>query len=149
MNQLIEIDFETIFPIWRDKLWPGIEIKRTSIMDYTGSANRHIENNKVKFFAFYKRGKIIGVNSLIQTSLLFSRSRGIWVDEDMRNQGVGRSLMEFTINYAKSLNCSWIWSLPRKPSLNFYIKCGFKQTSLFLDKYEFGPNCFVLKKLKY
>jgi len=147
--EIKKVDFNTILPIWRDKLWPDrkTKIAPISLIDLTGLFNKSIAEESVQFFACYDKDKVIGVNSLIQTSKLFCRSRGIWVDKKYRNKGIGKSIMKKTINNTKLLNCIYLWSMPRQSSLDFYIKCGFKQISEFFDDYEFGPNCFVIQKI--
>jgi len=144
------VNFETIYPIWKDKLWKGrvTKIESSNPIDYLGKYNPKIMENKPICFACYNDNKIIGVNSLLPTSNTFCRSRGLYINTEYRLKNVGKKLIETTLNYANILEFKYIWSMPRKSSLPFYLKCGFKQVSEFDEQYEFGPNCFVIKQLK-
>ena len=147
--EILIVDFRTIYPIWRDKLWEGREtkIEESNPIDYLGKYNPEIMNNKPVCFGCYDNNELIGVNTLLPTSKTHCRSRGIYVNREQRIKGVGSKLMNKTIEHAKILGYKFIWSLPRKSALEFYLKFGFKQTTGFNKQYEFGPNCFVLKKL--
>jgi len=144
------VNFETIYPIWKDKLWKGrvTKIESSNPIDYLGKYNPKIMENKPICFACYNDNKIIGVNSLLPTSNTFCRSRGLYINTEYRLKSVGKKLIKATIKYANILGFKYIWSMPRKSALPFYLKCGFKQVSEFDEQYEFGPNCFVIKQLK-
>jgi len=145
-----DTSFETIYPIWRDKLWKGrvTKIEQSSPIDYLGRYNAKIMENKPLCFACYDdTNEIVGVNSLLPTSDTFCRSRGLYINSEQRLKGIGRRLMKITLDYAEFLGFEYIWSMPRKSALPFYLKLGFKQTSNFDKQYEFGPNCFIIKKI--
>ncbi len=143
------VDFETILPIWRDNLWKGriSKIEESNGIDYLGKYNPDILKNKATCFAYFEGSDIIGVNSLLPTSDTYCRSRGFYINPEQRLKGLGKKLMEKTLQHAVDLKFKYIWSLPRKSALPFYLKFGFKQTSNFNNQYEFGPNCFIIKKI--
>jgi len=143
------VDFETIYPIWKNKLWKGriSKIEQSNPIDYLGKYNPNLMNNKAICFAYYEGDEIIGVNTLLPTSDTFCRSRGFYINPEQRLKGIGLQLMKFTLEKALLLDFKYMWSLPRKSALPFYLKFGFKQTSDFDDQYEFGPNCFIIKKI--
>ena len=143
------VDFKTIYPIWKHKLWKGriSKIEESNPIDYLGKYNPELLKNKAICFACYIDSNIVGVNTLLPTSNNFCRSRGFYINPEQRLKGIGKKLMETTLQYAYNLNFKCIWSLPRKSSLPFYLKFGFKQTSEFDDQYEFGPNCFIIKNI--
>jgi len=143
------VDFKTILPIWRDKLWKGrtSEIEESNAIDYLGNYNPSILDNKAICFAYFKDNIIVGVNTLLPTSDTYCRSRGFYINPEQRLKGIGLRLMEATLFYALKNNFKYIWSLPRKSALPFYLKFGFIQTSDFDNQYEFGPNCFIIKKI--
>ncbi len=143
------VDFKIIYPIWKNKLWQGriSKIEESNPIDYLGNYNPEILKNKAICLAGYIDKEIIGVNTLLPTSETHCRSRGLYINEEQKLKGYGRKLMYETLNHAKKLKFKYIWSLPRKSSLQFYLKFGFKQTSNFIEEYEFGPNCFILKKI--
>lgn len=142
-------NFNVVYPIWRDKLWKGRRSKITpsSPIDYLGEFNYDIMKTYPIFLACYHNNKVVGVNSLLGTSNTYCRSRGIYIEEEQRLKGIGKAIMDTTIEIADSLCYEIIWSMPRKEALPFYLKCGFQQTTDFDDQYEFGPNCFVVKKI--
>ena len=76
------------------------------------------------------------------------RARGIWVDPEFRRYGVAQILFDMTEKQAKKENCDAVWSMPRKSALPAYEKFGFvKQGDFFDEGVEFGPNCWVLKRI--
>jgi GNAT superfamily N-acetyltransferase len=148
------VDFETILPIWEEKLWPNreSEIKSMSSMMYQGGYDMSIyEKYEPTFFAVYNVvNEIVGVNSGHRTSNDLYRSRGIWVDPRYRLKGVSGILFCELHGQAMREGCTAIWSIPRQIALPAYEKYGFKQTSDFFDEgMEFGPNCYVYKELNY
>jgi GNAT superfamily N-acetyltransferase len=146
-----EISFDEILPFWRDKLWPDriSMIEPASSMLYLGGYDVAIKNMyKPRFFAVRDKDCIVGVNSGHQTTSLFYRSRGIYVEPTCTSQGAGRLLIAAVEQAAKEVGCKYLWSIPRLSALPFYEKCGFKRTSELFDQgMEFGPNCYCLKEL--
>lgn len=146
---ILQITFEQILPFWK-KLWPNraSPIRPTNPIDYMGVWNPQLEKVTPTFFALMELGVVFGVNSLHpSTTDWLCRSRGIWIQENARFQNAGRELMTFTENEAARQGFKYIWSMPRKEAFGFYQKMGYKQTTDFSDDYEFGPNCFVLKRI--
>ena len=143
------VPFNIIYPVWRDKLWVWrkSKIEQSSAIDFLGKYTERILEETPVCFACYDDGEIVGVNSLLPTSNTYCRSRGIYVNSEQRLKGVGRALMEATLEYAEWLRFECIWSLPRQTSLPFYLKFGFRQITEFNDTYEFGPNCFIIKEV--
>lgn len=153
-NQTNIIDFETILPIWQNKLWPNRKspIRPMSSMTYKGGYDTDIYiKYQPTFFAVYNIvGEIIGVNSGHKTSDNLYRSRGIWVDPRYRRKGVSGVLFCELHGQAMKEGCKAIWSIPRKQALSAYEKYGFRCTSSFFNEgMEFGPNCYVYKELNY
>lgn len=148
------VDFETILPIWKEKLWPNreSEIKSMSSMMYQGGYDMSIyEKYEPTFFAVYNVvNEIVGVNSGHRTSNDLYRSRGIWVDPRYRGNGIAGVLFCSLFGQAMKEKCKAVWSVPRKDALQAYEKVGFKKTSDFFDEgMEFGPNCYVYTELDY
>lgn len=143
------VDFEIIYPIWKDKLWKGrvTKIEQSNPVDYLGKYNPKIMENKAICFACFDGEEIVGVNTLLPTSKTFCRTRGFYINPEQRLKGLGKILMKRTLQQANDLKFKYIWSLPRKSALPFYLKFGFKQTSEFDNQYEFGPNCFIIKNI--
>jgi GNAT superfamily N-acetyltransferase len=144
-----EINFDTIKQIWEQSLWPG----RTNITPLSNLRYKDIPNVSIShhytatFFAYHINNKIVGVNSGHSSSRIHYRSRGLWVDPNYRQQGIGSKLLIHTIEQAKKENKFFCWSLPRKNSLSAYINAGFEQTSDFFETETSEFNCYVIKKL--
>jgi len=145
-----KITFEEVLPFWKDFLWPNrvSSIDPISYMKYLDGYNADIKNYKPTFFAKTYKGKIVGVNSGHRTSDADYRSRGLWVDPNHRKKGYGIKLLQATLDQAKKEGCDLCWSFPRQSSLDTYTEAGFIQTSDWTMDGEFGPNCYVLAKLK-
>lgn len=144
------ISFEEILPIWR-QLWEGRKspIEPVSAMVYLGGYDISIMTTYTPtFFGVYDSENLIAVNSGVRTAPDFYRSRGLYVLESHRRQGLATRLLERAIKQAKEESCSLVWSIPRIDAFSTYKKAGFIQTSLWFDNgMEFGPNCYVKKLL--
>ena len=140
------VDFETILPVWEEKLWPNRKdpIKPTNNISYLGGRDKRISSQTPVFFAAYNGDNIVGVNSGFPSMEGSFRSRGLWVDPTCRGQGIGNGLLQAVVDYATEHGYKYAWSMPRQSALPCYLSVGFEQTSEFFDKgVEFGPNCFV------
>ena len=142
-----EISFHEIKIIWEQGLWPNIEIKPVSSMTYTKQNDMQVYNldySKPVYYAYYEQDKIIGVNSGHLVNNTEYRSRGVWVNPEVRGKKIGKTLLMHTIEQGKKENCKIIWSFPRKNSLWLYESVGFKKSSDWIDEgVLFGPNCYV------
>jgi len=140
---ITQIDFETILKVWKEKLWHmrTSEIKPVSSGLYLKGFSDKIKDEAPIFLAYIEDGKILGVNSGYNTQTSF-RSRGLWVDPDTRGKGIGKKLLQATIDYAKKAGAIYIWTMPRKESLFCYESVGFEKTSDFFEL-ECGTNCYA------
>lgn len=148
------VNFDSILPIWKEKLWPGRKdaIRPMSDIVYGGGHDSTIYKNfKPTFFVVFNlSNEIIGVNSGHRSSIDLYRSRGLWVDPQYRRMGISGILFNELHMQAIKENCKAIWSIPRKEALPAYKKYGFVQTSDFFDRgMEFGPNCYAYKEIKF
>ena len=149
------ITFETICHIWQKHLWQNrvspIETHSAMTWPYDGNPiefDMDIFNYEPSFFGVTANGRIVGVNSGHRTKDNIYRSRGIWVDPDVRKKGVAQLLFNATQKQAINEGCNMIWSIPRKSALPAYTKFGFETMGDFFDEgMEFGPNIYVFKEL--
>lgn len=143
--------FAEVFPLWRDELWPGrrSEIRATSSLMLGGGYDLKYHDSQPTFWvARDDHGNIVGVNSGSGTQPQEYRSRGLYVREAARRQGVAVALLKATLEQALAERCKLIWSLPRLSSLPVYKKAGFATVGdLVCKDMEFGPNIFVQKTL--
>lgn len=151
MLDIREIDWNTIYPVWVDQLWPGrlSPIKPVSSMRYLGGYDMDIYKFEPTFWGAYMGHRLVGVNSGFETGQGWYRSRGIWVDPEASGQGIGRALLDALEAKARALGCHTLWTIPRQSAMPFYARCGFEQTTGFFDEgVEFGPNCYAKKDLR-
>jgi GNAT superfamily N-acetyltransferase len=141
------ITWEQIHFIWTNKLWPErkSKIEPATSMIYLGG---HDMRNK-KFHPIFVSIKsddneIMGVNSIVECYDGSVRSRGLWVNESCRGQGLASALLKCSIECAKKISNTYIWTVPRKSAMPAYESAGFKQTSDWFDEgMEYGPNCYA------
>jgi len=146
-----EIDFDTILPIWTNNLWPNriSAIETHSAMIYM-SGKYDIDNFlfPVVYFGYYDNEHLVGVNSVHICSDNLARSRGLWVEPISRKKGVGKSLLERSINFAREYEVFGIWSFPRKSSWKTYNSVGFVLTSEWLCSETSDANAYCYLGIK-
>lgn len=140
---LIEIDFETIFSIWKNKLWPErlSKIESTSAMNYLGGYNIKNMDYKPTFYGYLLDNKIVGVNSGHLCADQSYRSRGLFVDSEYRNRGIGKILLLASIDRGRFENANFVWSYPKHTAHNTYVGAGFAITSEW-EQSELGRNAY-------
>jgi GNAT superfamily N-acetyltransferase len=143
------ITYKEVLPIWKNFLWPErkTEIKPNNPLKFMGGYDKLLLDSIPTFFGAFVNNKCIGVNSGFATSSTEYRSRGIYVFSEYRRQGISQMLFGVTEEQAIKEKRNILWSVPRVSSLKAYEKFGFDRVSDFFDDMEFGPNCFVVKKL--
>lgn len=144
-----EITWPEILDIWSTKLWPNrvSPIQTNSAMCYLQGHAMFNKQTKPIFLAYKINGNIVGVNSGHATDNNSYRSRGLWVNPDFRNQGIGKKLLLATIDQAVNENSSMIWSLPRQTSWNTYKAAGFELGSSWFKTETSDNNAYCFKKL--
>lgn len=150
VNEVVELLWEEVLPIWQNILWPGrkSEIKQHSSMQYLGGYDMLVYNNPVHFWGFKSESnEVLGVTSGFRSNKNLYRSRSIWLHPLMRGQNLTQQLFAKTEEIAKNENCIGLWSFPRPSVLRSYLRFGFVQTSKLITDFEFGPNCYVYKEL--
>lgn len=151
-----EISFEEIKPFW-EKLWPDIDVYNDTeyvslyeceyVEDIFFKLKRHSPRSiPAMFLAYFLDDKIVGVVNGYKTATDFFRIRGLWVEEDFRDQNIATRLMTYIESYALSLNCTTLWTIPRKTALGFYKNYGFIQTTDFVI-YD-NNNCLAVKQIQ-
>jgi RimJ/RimL family protein N-acetyltransferase len=151
MYRLEKVDFITVLPIWRDKLWPGrkSEIKPMSSMTLDGTYDMTIyEKYTPHFWAVLYNNEVVGVNSAHQTSDTTVRSRGLWVKPKHRGMGLATSLVQESVYLGFDVRADCIWTVPRQGSQGPYLSCGFELIGDWFDEgMEFGPNIIAVCKI--
>lgn len=144
------ITFEQIKQYWQKNLWQNrkTDILPVSHMCFLGGTHKYILNHyQPIFFGIFHDSNLIAVNSCHKTTDFGMRSRGIHVNPSFRRQGLAGKLFEETFKIARQQKCTNVWSIPRKSSLDTYLKYGFVVFGDKIDDLEFGPNYWVLKTI--
>jgi len=142
-----KISFDESVKVWKSDLWKDRQspIKPISSMLYLGGYDMSIYNNDPTFFAIKNNEKIIAVNSGHMTINGYYRSRGLWVNEQYRRQGLTYILFEALYKQAKIENAKYVWSFPKDNSVGAYIKNGFHIVGDPTNDFELGPHYYVLQ----
>lgn len=135
MTEIKEISWEQIQEVWATKLWPSREsaIEPVSAMRYMGGYTSDL--GAPTFLGLFVDDVLVGVNSFHRVERAY-RSRGLWIDEQMRSRGYGILLLKETI--ARVDRC--IWSFPRSSSVSTYVKAGFVITSEEIGNPDIGAT---------
>lgn len=146
LHSIKEIDFETIYPIWENYLWPNRSsaIESRSAMIFN-STDYSIENMSlpVWFFGEYQDSTLIGVSSCHLCNDGTFRFRGFWVDNKHRKRGTGTRLLNVALDKARQNNSYMMWSYPRKSSWNIHARLGFIRKSEWHKSETSDENCFA------
>lgn len=146
---IIEVDFDTVLPFWRDRLWPGrgSPIRPVSTMTFLGGYDLTIKQQKARFFAAYRNGgQMIGVFSGHPTSDTHYRARGLYVIPEYQQMDIGTNLVRQVVIAAAEANRDVCWCIPRVYNTDFFQKCGFSIASKpFTEGVEFGPNVYMAR----
>lgn len=142
---IIEISYQEILPIWKHHLWTMRKspIEPNSAMSFMGGYSMQNMTFQPTFLAYMIDGNIAGVNSGHRCSDDSYRSRGLFTFDQYRNRGVGKSLLEATIEQAKKEDTFLVWSYPRQTSWNVYERAGFSLTSDWHET-ETGINAYCI-----
>lgn len=141
-------NFETIYPIWGKELWSyrTSPIESTSAMTYLGNYDVRNMTYIPSFFVYEYEGTIQGVNSGHKCNDGSYRSRGLYVYPEYRKKGIGKKLLEASIDQAKKEECTFIWSYPRQSSWKVYESAGFILSSKW-ETSETGVNAYCMRKI--
>lgn len=145
MENIKQIEVDTILSVWKDKLWPGrispIE-SHSAMMITPGQYDMGNFQLPIWCYGYFKDSELVGVNSghLCTDGLL--RIRGFWVHEHHRKQGIGKKLLLKTVEDAKSNGITGIWAFPRKTSWPIFKSLGFIQTSDWLESEMSNANTY-------
>jgi GNAT superfamily N-acetyltransferase len=137
-----QITYNDILSIWTKNM-PNMSLEPTSAMSCfrlaTIDPNTHkydfvdhydLENQKFTptFWGAFDDDKLIGVNSGHMTMDRLYRSRGLFVDEAYRNQGIGKKLLLKTSSQAYHEKAIAVWSYPKYTAWLTYAKAGFNRS---------------------
>ena len=148
-----EITWKQIYSVWANHLWPtrSSPIDTHSAMCFLKGHDMANKKTNVTFYGYFINDQIAGVNSGHGCSPIENypknyRSRGLFVFEKFRGQGIGLKLLEITAEKAKLEGYEMIWSYPRNTSFPTYSKAGYVLASNWMET-ETGTNAFALSVL--
>ena len=134
---LKEITFDEIKPLW-ERLWVGRDDIRpmSSMLDVDDwDLSIYVKYSPTFFGVFTDdTNELIAVNSCHPTTDTHMRSRGLYVKVGYTGKGLGQSLLQHTIKYARDKGYQVIWSMPRDTAMKTYTSAGFKQTGEIFTK---------------
>ena len=143
-----EISWQEILPIWQNKLWPGrtSPVETNSAMKLLTGHDMYNMSTTSTFFGYIVDNQIVGVNSGHGCSDNTYRSRGLWVDPNYRNQGIGTKLLVATHEQGLAEGYSTTWSYPRLTSWTTYQRAGFELVGEWSASETSDSNAFAIIK---
>ncbi len=90
-------------------------------------------------------GQLVSIASLFpnhyqaRTSLGY-QLRGMATDKEFAGQGHGAKLIDFALNYLKTIKATYLWCNARTSAIEFYKKQGFKLSSSEFEVKGVGPH---------
>lgn len=144
-----KVSWNKIHQIWKNQLWPSrtSAIEPVSAMVYLGGYSNENMHFTPSFFGYFVDNNLVGVNSGHQCTGKSYRSRGLWVDEHYRKQGIGSALLAATIDQAMIESCKFVWSYPRKTSWSTYQSVGFILSSEWEQSETSEANAYCIKEI--
>lgn len=141
-----EIDFETIFPYWKEHLWPERKsrIEPVSYIILNGQIDGSIREFEPRFFSICFQNEIIGVLSYHATASNTFRLRGLWISPLYRNQKLGTRLINEVLSEIPP-KPHLIWLMSRMQNRQYYKNFGFEY-HLQVEGYEYGPHMIMIKR---
>jgi ribosomal protein S18 acetylase RimI-like enzyme len=101
------------------------------------------ENSTLVNLAVNEEGKVIGLTRSISDKVSIHYLQDIIVDPSYQRKGVGRKLLDETLEYFKEVRTHMILTDDEEKQLLFYSSLGFKNTK---DLREMPLNTFVKMK---
>ncbi len=149
--KIIETDWTEVKPLWSEHLWPlrlPDYITPISSMIFCGGFDTDIKKNRPSFWIAEQDGVIVGTISGFKTADKQYRSRGIWIHQSVRGQGLSLELFRTVQDRAVEQQCNMIWSYPRLTALSAYKKFGFNAVgNVVEDDDPYSPHVYVSKNI--
>ena len=146
-----ETDWCEIRPIWTEFLWPlksKDKVTPISSMVFLGGTDLNIKKNRPFFWVAEHNDQVIGTISGFKTAEDQFRSRGIWIADSHRGQGMSSKLFAVLESRATACGCKTVWSYPRVSALPAYQKFGFDTVGEIIHSEDpYAPHIYVEKKL--
>ena len=145
-------EFSDVQPIWRSELWPDRKsvIESHSAMqwpygDDLPEYNPDVYSFTPSFVCVRDGPDIVAVNSGHLTTPDYYRTRGIWVHEDFRNEGIAGKTYDHLLQIAQSENAIMMWCIPRSTSLSMHQRWGFSQVGQAIVTETSDQNYYVYR----
>jgi phosphoribosylformimino-5-aminoimidazole carboxamide ribotide isomerase len=103
------------------------------------------EDNHGYHFGAFKDNDLVAVVSLFKNGTDF-QFRKFAVDASVQNMGIGKTLLNYIINFAIAEGAERIWCNARVTAIGFYLRYGFVQTGKHFAKAGFDYE-IIEKKL--
>jgi GNAT superfamily N-acetyltransferase len=131
-------DFDDVLSLF-GQLWPNKDLNPN---DLKAVFDRGIQSDTDKYLCAEENGKVIGfcafavVNNFWQEGYI-AYAYAMIVDDSLRGNGVGSSLLEKAFNIAKLMGCKKFEldsGFPREKAHKFYEKIGFEKRAYLFSK---------------
>ena len=117
----------------------SIDKENISYENFCQYINNH--DNYHRIYVVEIDNKIVGTGTLlIENKIIHNFGKvahieDVVVDQNKRNLGIGKTLIQYLINIAENIGCYKIILNSNEKNINFYQKCGFVQKEYQMVKY--------------
>lgn len=128
-----EVPYDEVLKIRKEVMYPDQDL------DFVKLTNDHESIH----MGYYINGKAVSILSLFlkNNELQFRKFATL---QDQQGKDYGTKLIEWVLDYAKSMNFDSVWCNARQGKLSFYKKFGFKETDKTFEKN--GYTYIIIKK---
>ena len=73
--------------------------------------------------------------------------RGLFVDKEFQNKGIGKKIVNFVENQLKDIGVDYLWMNARESAVLFYLKLNYSNSKISYVINEIGLHYLMYKKL--
>ncbi|MCT4643085.1 MAG: GNAT family N-acetyltransferase [Bacteriovoracaceae bacterium] len=140
-----QIDAKDTYKLRNKVLRPGRPIEECMFGGDNDELTFHLgayeHKNLVSVASFYFEN-----NNALSDQYQF-RLRGMATDENFRNKGMSKALLESAFTIIKKNHVNILWCNARTSALGFYEKIGFKTKGNEFDIKDIGPHFLMYKMI--
>ena len=145
--EVLKPSWEEIKRVWDTKLWPGRDSEPVTSMVFMGGYDMEYKKQEPVFLGIVVDGNLVAVNSYVLTHGTEYRSRGLWVDEEHRGQGMAKRILSATLSEIGDRGGSMVWTMPRRDAMAAYMSVGFRRRSDWIEQ-DWGTNCYAARHIE-
>ena len=99
-----------------------------------------------RFFVYKEKRSLVGIISLIVQEGNVAEMRDLVVDQQYRNRGYGKKIIEEMIETSKKLKIRKLYVLTFSQLTKFYKRLGFKKEGILRSHFAEGENLIIMSK---